>query len=667
MKKISKIAVVVLVLCLVFFALALSGCGEQGEQGIQGEKGETGTVWLNGASDPSEDLGRVGDYYLNTTTYDVYQKSESGWGEAIINIKGAPGVDATACEHTYGDITVVIEQTGLTDGFGFKTCSTCGNQQMVVLEKIAGIDPRNPIMLELDSNGKCVVENTGSTIYVAFLATQSGRVQVSLTSIGTYSYDITSNYLNAFYKNTYNDVEKNETRVYDQGELVIVKVNVNSYYTQFELAASYVDSNAQYNHTFSVQGTNYANVTAVQVVGESAYYGEYTVAEGTLVDGEVTLSFVPGIYEIKLVGLDEENYQMSDNSSSLTTQLPVDGSNDEGSNYTYYFLGTYNYTVTVTRDGSPVDGALVGVHNAVSFTSEGVPSSYKTEASKTVTTDENGSATLVLTDAIYNVLGNSTIGLYYAARLDVSSLGYAECAADVVIDPSANTINIEITPASVSTLSSTDTTLTFYSYGKNTSMAYATATVDADGAYSISLSNAFNYASYTIFVDGVEVGTIATDKDVNYGSVTITLTEGTHNVSIKTNSVATNLNNKGLLANIVATTVTNEVVGTQLYLGESTIYEDGMYTFIAETAGSYTFTDLSIQTVSDSFGDEIIACFAMAENKAKYDDFDFIWDSYDTESYTVELQEGEYFVFYLVFYEDADGEYPVLEISFEEA
>ena len=33
---------------------------------------------LFGSSDPSADLGAIGDLYLNTDTYDIYAKTESG-------------------------------------------------------------------------------------------------------------------------------------------------------------------------------------------------------------------------------------------------------------------------------------------------------------------------------------------------------------------------------------------------------------------------------------------------------------------------------------------------------------------------------------------------------------------------------------------------------------
>ncbi len=66
--------------------------GERGEDGVDGINGTDGATWLFGDVAPSEDLGVVGDLYLNTSTYDIYSKTASGW-VVIGNIKGEDGVD----------------------------------------------------------------------------------------------------------------------------------------------------------------------------------------------------------------------------------------------------------------------------------------------------------------------------------------------------------------------------------------------------------------------------------------------------------------------------------------------------------------------------------------------------------------------------------------------
>ncbi|MEY8356780.1 hypothetical protein AALB39_26000 [Lachnospiraceae bacterium 54-53] len=63
--------------------------GEVGPTGAKGDKGEDGAVWLTGTSAPSSQ-GVNGDFYLNTSNWDVYQKASDTWTKKG-NIKGATG------------------------------------------------------------------------------------------------------------------------------------------------------------------------------------------------------------------------------------------------------------------------------------------------------------------------------------------------------------------------------------------------------------------------------------------------------------------------------------------------------------------------------------------------------------------------------------------------
>jgi hypothetical protein len=53
--------------------------GPTGNTGNTGAPGAAGSVWFNGAGAPSGGTGVNGDYYLNTTNGDVYQKSGGSW------------------------------------------------------------------------------------------------------------------------------------------------------------------------------------------------------------------------------------------------------------------------------------------------------------------------------------------------------------------------------------------------------------------------------------------------------------------------------------------------------------------------------------------------------------------------------------------------------------
>lgn len=70
----------------------LPNMGGNSTPGAPGAPGTPGSVWYEGAGAPASGLGIVGDFYLNTSTGGVYQKTTSGWGAPITNLKGAPGI-----------------------------------------------------------------------------------------------------------------------------------------------------------------------------------------------------------------------------------------------------------------------------------------------------------------------------------------------------------------------------------------------------------------------------------------------------------------------------------------------------------------------------------------------------------------------------------------------
>lgn len=55
-----------------------------------GSGGGSSMKFLAGTSDPTEAIGSVGDVYLNTTSGDLFQKQESGWG-LLMNLVGPEG------------------------------------------------------------------------------------------------------------------------------------------------------------------------------------------------------------------------------------------------------------------------------------------------------------------------------------------------------------------------------------------------------------------------------------------------------------------------------------------------------------------------------------------------------------------------------------------------
>jgi hypothetical protein len=66
--------------------------GTDGINGTDGEDGANGSVIRNGAGAPADALGSNGDYYINTTNYDLHHKAAGAYS-VIGNIKGADGED----------------------------------------------------------------------------------------------------------------------------------------------------------------------------------------------------------------------------------------------------------------------------------------------------------------------------------------------------------------------------------------------------------------------------------------------------------------------------------------------------------------------------------------------------------------------------------------------
>ena len=63
---------------------------------FKGGKGDAGASCLSGASAPANSTGNVGDLYLDTSTGNVYNKKESGWGTPIYTL-----VQASALKNYY--------------------------------------------------------------------------------------------------------------------------------------------------------------------------------------------------------------------------------------------------------------------------------------------------------------------------------------------------------------------------------------------------------------------------------------------------------------------------------------------------------------------------------------------------------------------------------------
>lgn len=70
--------------------------GGSGTAGAEGKEGKAGNTWYGGTTVPAEGLGVAGDWYLRTTTSDVYKKTTEKVWTLELNIKGATGAEGGA-------------------------------------------------------------------------------------------------------------------------------------------------------------------------------------------------------------------------------------------------------------------------------------------------------------------------------------------------------------------------------------------------------------------------------------------------------------------------------------------------------------------------------------------------------------------------------------------
>jgi hypothetical protein len=123
----------------VLATLVIAACGEKGDQGPmgpqgpQGIPGKDGAVIHSGDGPPPESLGAVGDMYLDKTNAVLYgPKSSSGWGTPL-DLRGEPGPPGsrilsgtTNPTSDIGSIGDYYLNRSTSDLFGPKTASGWG-------------------------------------------------------------------------------------------------------------------------------------------------------------------------------------------------------------------------------------------------------------------------------------------------------------------------------------------------------------------------------------------------------------------------------------------------------------------------------------------------------------------------------------------------------------
>ena len=91
---------------------AVTHCSRDEAQAINGTNGKNGSTILSGTTAPTLNIGEIGDYYLNKSTYDLYgPKTNDSWGTPI-NLKGREGSNGTAGSKIHAGTGIPAQNIG---------------------------------------------------------------------------------------------------------------------------------------------------------------------------------------------------------------------------------------------------------------------------------------------------------------------------------------------------------------------------------------------------------------------------------------------------------------------------------------------------------------------------------------------------------------------------
>lgn len=114
---------VFLMLSLVLaLGLGMAGCegpaGPEGPSGSVGPAGEDGSKIYAGNGPPGEDIGSIGDYYLDQNTGELYgPKDSEGWGDPSVVLAGEDGEDGKDGSQIYSGNGAPDDSLGVTGDY----------------------------------------------------------------------------------------------------------------------------------------------------------------------------------------------------------------------------------------------------------------------------------------------------------------------------------------------------------------------------------------------------------------------------------------------------------------------------------------------------------------------------------------------------------------------
>lgn len=136
--------------------------GVDSEIKAEGKDGLDGNTILNGTNNPTNDLGKDGDFYINTSNWDVFLKENGEWISKGC-LKGYTGVGIKTIEKTGSEGNVDIYTITYSDGTTTNFSVTNGADGEQGIQGEPGEDGHTPI-IEIGENGHWIIDKVDTGI-----------------------------------------------------------------------------------------------------------------------------------------------------------------------------------------------------------------------------------------------------------------------------------------------------------------------------------------------------------------------------------------------------------------------------------------------------------------------------------------------------------------------
>lgn len=136
--------------------------GVDSEIKAEGKDGLDGNTILNGTNNPTNDLGKDGDFYINTSNWDVFLKENGEWISKGC-LKGYTGVGIKTIEKTGSEGNVDIYTITYSDGTTTNFSVTNGTDGEQGIQGEPGEDGHTPI-IEIGENGHWIIDKVDTGI-----------------------------------------------------------------------------------------------------------------------------------------------------------------------------------------------------------------------------------------------------------------------------------------------------------------------------------------------------------------------------------------------------------------------------------------------------------------------------------------------------------------------